>query len=134
MKKLVVLCFLSGLAFATQAQTGSGTKKVLTPSAYEATLVSGALSFFKEFKPAMGESREFVATYFLRKQADPSFNSKKTLQVTLSKQSFEDAFTKTTPDLAAKWPALSRYIENNKISLATESGWVTAIKYFNILQ
>lgn len=133
MKKIISVLILSGLVFICKAQSSSGTGKTLTPSAFEATLVNGPLSLFKEFKPT-GEGKEFIPRYFLRKKNDPGFNNRKPLQVALSKQSFDSVFTRTSSDMAARWPALSRYLEDNRISLTTEQGWITAITHFNNMQ
>lgn len=132
MKKICIALFLFSFASAASAQTAIKQRNV-TPSSFENTLVNGILNFTKVLKPS-GDGKEFVAFYYVRKASDAGFNNRKPVQVSLSQQSFDSVFTKTTADLATRWPALNKYIEANKISLTTEGGWVAAITHFNGMQ
>lgn len=133
MKKIFLAAFVCLAVVSATAQSGNKPNTVYTPSSFESTLVNGILHFTKVLKPS-GEGKEFVPFYYVRKPSDAGFNNRKPVQVSLSKQSFDSVFTKTTADLATRWPALSKYIEANKISLTTESGWVSAITHFNGMQ
>ncbi len=100
-----------------------------TTNSFESTLVTGNLNFIKTFQP--GDGKDFVAVYSLAKTDDASFNNRKPIQISLSRQSFDSVFTKTSSDLAAKWNQLNKYIESNKILLSEEKGWMNVISYFN---
>lgn len=102
-----------------------------TATSFESTLVAGNLSFIKTFQ--QGDGKGFVAVYSLAKTTDASFNNRKPIQISLSRQSFDSVFTKTSSDMAAKWNQLNKYIESNKILLSDEKGWMNVINYFNSL-
>jgi hypothetical protein len=102
-----------------------------TTTSFESTLVAGNLSFIKTFQ--QGDGKGFVAHYSLAKTDDASFNNRKPIQISLSRQSFDSVFTKTSSDLAGKWNQVNKYIESNKILLSDEKGWMNVINYFNSL-
>ncbi len=130
---LVSLLFAGIFSFA-QNKNNATTASVMKPSteaiatSFEAELVSGSLSFIKTFKK--GNGKEFIPVYSLSKN-DVYFNGRKPIPISLSKQSFDSVFTKTTSDLAGKWATMNKYIESNKISLTEEKGWINVISYFN---
>ncbi|MES2003496.1 MAG: hypothetical protein V4450_03165 [Bacteroidota bacterium] len=137
MKKLIFLAAGIIGTLAVSAQGNPNFPKVaappktavtVTPVGFETSLVQGTLTLNKSFK--QGDGKEFTAVYTLQKN-DAYFNGKKPVQITLSRQSFDSVFTKTTADLAGKWTALNKYIEDNKLSLTTEGAWVTLITQFN---
>lgn len=100
-------------------------------SSFESSLVSGTISLNKSFK--QGDGKDIVIVYSLQKN-DPYFNGRKPIPISLSKQSYDSVFTKTTSDLAGKWAVMNQYITEKKISLTTESGWVDVITHFNSLK
>ena len=100
-------------------------------SSFESSLVSGTISLNKSFKP--GDGKEIIVVYSLQKN-DPYFNGRKPITISLSKQSYDSVFTKTTSDLAGKWALMNQYITEKKISLTTENGWVDIITHFNQLK
>lgn len=102
-----------------------------TPSSFEASLVQGILTLNKELKK--GDGTDFIAVYTLIKN-DAAFNNRKPIKIALTKQSFDSVFTRTTADLAAKWPLLNKHIEDNKLSLTTENDWIILISLFNNLR
>lgn len=116
---------------ATKTTAAPKTIATATPSSFEASLVQGTLTLNKELK--QGDGKDFIAVYTLLKN-DAGFNGRKPVQVSLSRQSFDSVFTKTTADLAAKWPTLNKHIEDNKLSLTTENDWISLINLFNNLR
>jgi hypothetical protein len=140
MKSLLILgsFLLAGIFTYAQKKTTTGAVKTApktvitaTPTSFESSLVNGTLSFIKTFQ--QGDGKDFVAVYSLSKSNDASFNNRKPIQISLSRQSFDSVFTKTTSDLAAKWALMNKYIESNKVSLTNEKGWIDVIGYFNAL-
>lgn len=134
MKSLYLFTALVVLALSGSAQTKPAAPKTVTtatPSSFEASLVQGTLTLNKALK--QGEGRDFIAVYTLLKN-DAGFNGRKPIQVSLSRQSFDSVFTKTTADLAARWPLLNKHIEDNKLSLTTENDWINLISLFNSLR
>ena len=133
---LISFLFIGFFSFA-QKKTASApvlpprTVSIATATSFESTLVTGNLSFIKTFQ--QGDGKDFVAVYSVAKTNDASFNNRKPIQVSLSRQSFDSVFTKTSSDLAAKWNQLNKYVESNKISLSDEKGWMNVINYFNSL-
>lgn len=116
---------------ATKPTTAPKTIATATPSSFEASLVLGTLTLNKELK--QGEGKDFIAVYTLLKN-DAGFNGRKPIRVSLSRQSFDSVFTRTTADLAAKWPVLNKHIEDNKLTLTTENDWINLISLFNNLR
>ncbi|HEY1019674.1 MAG TPA: hypothetical protein VGE25_11775 [Sediminibacterium sp.] len=116
---------------ATKTTAAPKTIATATPSSFEASLVQGTLTLNKELK--QGDGKDFIAVYTLLKN-DAGFNGRKPIQISLSRQSFDSVFTKTTADLAAKWPTLNKHIEENKLSLTTENDWISLINLFNNLR
>lgn len=129
-----VFCVLTLTGYA-QTKTATATTKnqaTVTPSGFEASLVQGTLTLNKSFKQIDG-GKEFVSVYSLQKD-DAGFNNRKPIQVSLSRQSFDSVFTKTTSDLASRWSLLNKYIEENRLTLTTENDWVSVISWFNGLR
>ncbi|TAJ50383.1 MAG: hypothetical protein EPO58_13835 [Chitinophagaceae bacterium] len=140
MKSFFVFTALSILAVNGMAQTKPAATKTTaapktiataTPSSFETSLVQGTLTLNKELK--QGDGKDFVAVYSLIKN-DASFNNRKPIRVALTRQSFDSVFTRTTADLAAKWPTLNKHIEDNKLTLTTENDWISLINLFNNLR
>lgn len=131
---LVVLT-VSGMAqtkpAATKTTAAPKTIATATPSSFEASLVQGTLTLNKELK--QGDGKDFITVYTLLKK-DAGFNGRKPIRVSLSRQSFDSVFTRTTADLAAKWPLLNKHIEDNKLTLTTENDWISLINLFNNLR
>ncbi len=100
-------------------------------ASFESSLVSGTISLNKSFK--QGDGKDIIVVYSLQKN-DPYFNGRKPIPISLSKQSYDSVFTKTTSDLAGKWAVMNQYITENKIPLSTEKGWIDIITYFNKLK
>lgn len=137
MKKIVFATLLIVSGFMAGAQSKPNFPKVAAPprtiatataSSFESPLVQGTLILSKIFK--QGDGKEFVTVYTLAKD-DAYFNGRKPIQISLSRQSFDSVFTRTTADLAARWPALNKYVEDNKLSLTTEKAWMDVITHFN---
>lgn len=134
MKSFVFFVIIGGMAISGYSQTKPAAPKTMstvTPSSFEASLVQGTLTLNKEFK--LGDGKDFIAVYSLLKN-DAGFNNRKPVTISLSRQSFDSVFTKTTADLASKWPVLNRFIEENKLSLTTENEWISIITQFNNLR
>ena len=131
----LVILAVSGMAQTkpTAPKTTAAPKTIATatPSSFEASLVQGTLTLNKELK--QGDGKDFIAIYTLLKN-DAGFNGRKPIQVSLSRQSFDSVFTRTTADLAAKWPLLNKHIEDNKLTLTTENDWINLINLFNNLR
>ncbi len=126
---------VSGMAQTKPAvpKTTAAPKTIATatPSSFEASLVQGTLTLNKELK--QGDGKDFIAVYTLLKD-DAGFNGRKPIRVSLSRQSFDSVFTRTTADLAAKWPILNKHIEDNKLTLTSENDWINLISLFNNLR
>lgn len=140
MKSFFVLTALVLLSVNGLAQTKPAAPKTTvapkviataTPSSFEASLVQGILTLNKELK--QGDGKDFIAVYTLIKN-DAAFNNRQPIKIALTKQSFDSVFTRTTADLAAKWPLLNKHIEENKLSLTTENDWINLISLFNNLR
>ncbi|MBI2282608.1 MAG: hypothetical protein HYU71_02755 [Bacteroidetes bacterium] len=129
-----VCCFLTLSGYAQTKTTTPVTRNqaTVTPSGFEASLVQGTLTLNKSFKQIDG-GKDFVPVYSLQKN-DAGFNNRKPVQVSLSRQSFDSVFTKTTSDLASRWPLLNKYIEENHLTLTTENDWISIITWFNGLR
>lgn len=137
MKTITATLIFLVIATTSQAQNSSAKTAApprnntpVTPISFETSLVTGTLTLTKEFKPG-ADGKEFVPVYYLSKGSDVYFNGRKPLQVSLSKQSYDSVFTKTTADLLAKWPLLNQFIEDSHLSLASEEGWVALVKHYN---
>lgn len=134
---LLVSFLLAGMVSHGQTSSSGKVKPVdkIGPTAtvisFESSLVTGNLSLIKTF--IKGGTTEFVSVYHLSKSNDASFNNRQPVQISLSRQSFDSVFTKTNAELAGKWNQLNKYVENNKIVLSEERGWVAVISYFNSL-
>lgn len=131
MKSFLLVIALGVLVVNGMAQTKPAASKTIataTPSSFEASLVQGTLTLNKELK--QGDGKDFVVVYTLLKN-DAGFNGRKPIRVSLSRQSFDSVFTRTTADLAAKWPLLNKHIEDNKLTLTTENDWISLINRFN---
>lgn len=134
MKSFLLVTALVILAVSGMAQTKPTAPKTIataTPSSFEASLVQGTLTLNKELK--QGDGKDFITVYTLLKN-DVAFNGRKPIRVSLSRQSFDSVFTRTTADLAAKWPVLNKHIEDNKLTLTTENDWISLINLFNNLR
>ncbi len=142
MKKQVFILagflLMGSFSFAQKKTTSAPTTPVkatvsanATTNSFESTLVAGNLNFIKTFQ--QGDGKDFVALYSLAKTNDASFNNRKPIQISLSRQSFDSVFTKTNSELAGKWNQLNKYIESNKVLLSDEKGWINVISYFNSL-
>lgn len=129
-----VCCFLTLAGYAQNKTTTPVTRNqaTVTPSSFEASLVQGTLTLNKSFKQIDG-GKDFVPVYSLQKN-DAGFNNRKPVQISLSRQSFDSVFTKTTSDLASRWPLLNKYIEENRLTLTTENDWISLITWFNGLR
>lgn len=129
-----VLCALALTGYAQTKTTSTATRNqaTVTPSGFETSLVQGTLTLNKSFKQIDG-GKDFVPVYSLQKN-DAGFNNRKPVQVSLSRQSFDSVFTKTTSDLATRWPLLNKYIEENRLTLTTENDWIAIITWFNGLR
>lgn len=129
-----ICCFLTLTGFAQTKTNKSVTRNqaTVTPSGFETSLVQGTLTLNKSFKQIDG-GKDYVPVYSLQKN-DAGFNNRKPVQVSLSRQSFDSVFTKTTSDLASRWALLNTYIEENRLTLTTENDWITIITWFNGLR
>lgn len=129
-----VCCILTLTGYAQTKTSSTGTKNqtTVTPSGFETSLVQGTLTLNKSFKQIEG-GKDFIAIYSLQKN-DAGFNNRKPVQVSLSRQSLDSVFTKTTSDLATRWPLVNRYIEENHLTLTTENDWISIISWFNGLR
>lgn len=123
---------LTGYAQTKTTATAARNQATVTPSGFETSLVQGTLTLNKSFKQIEG-GKDFVPVYSLLKN-DAGFNNRKPVQVSLSRQSFDSVFTKTTSDLATRWPILNKYIEENHLTLTTENDWISIIAWFNGLR
>jgi hypothetical protein len=144
MKKICLFLAAGCLVICANGQTrknNSSTQPVVTAPAptkegvltsFETSLAPGALSLNKVIEKGDGQS--FVTSYTLSKRGDASFNNGKPLKIQLNKESFEQAFPKTSSEASAKWNSLNKYVTNRKISLTDEKGWIAAVNYYNSLQ
>ena len=138
---LLVSFLLAGMVSYAQTSSSSGPSgkvkvadkigPTATVLSFESSLVTGNLSLIKTL--VKGETKEFAPVYHLSKSNDASFNNRQPIQISLSRQSFDSVFSKTNAELAGKWNQLNKYVENNKIVLSEERGWVAVISYFNSL-
>ncbi len=114
-----------------QPVTAAAPTKEGVLTSFETSLATGTLSLNKVIEKGDGQS--FVTSYTLSKSGDASFNNGKPLKIQLNKQSFDQAFPKTSSEAAAKWNSLNKYVTNRKISLTDEKGWIAAVNYYNSL-
>jgi len=135
-KTFILICFLlAGIFSMAQKKTSSApaaapkTMNNVSATSFESTIAAGTLSLIKTFR--QGDGKDFVAIYSLAKSNDASFNNRKPIQISLSRQSFDSVFTKTSSDLNAKWGVLNKYIESNKLLLTEERTWINLVNYFN---
>jgi hypothetical protein len=142
MKKTIVLVIVLFAGSASFAQLKPGLVrqpevKSLTVAkeskmvGYESTIAPGRLSLAKVFTQSDGEPLK--TSYTITHLIDKHFNNSKPVKIGLSKKSFDSVFTHGTEEMAAKYPALNKYVADNKIQLDQEKGWVAVINYFNNL-
>lgn len=125
------------LVAPAQAKTNS-TKATTNPkpvlnaniNTFESDIAYGKLILTKTLHQT--ENKELVTSYKLFDRYDRNFNNRKPLNVSLSKQSFDNAFANTI-EMAAKLPLLNKFINENKLVLSEENGWVAIVNYYNSL-
>ena len=140
MKILLYIFFFSVVSLIASAQAKTNSTKAtanLKPvlnskiNTFESDLVYGKLIFTKSTH--QDENKELITSYKLFDRNDRTFNTRKPLMVILSKQSFDNVFANTTTDMATKLPILNKFIDENKLVLSEEKGWVTVLNYYNSL-
>ena len=140
MKTLLYIFFFSAVSLAASAQSKTNTTKATSNpkpvvnsniNTFESDIVYGKLILTKSTHQV--ENKELVTTYKLLDRYDQTFNNRNPLMVTLTKQSFDNVFTNTTTDMAAKLPLLNKFIDENKLVLSEEKGWVAVVNYYNSL-
>ncbi|MEO8172849.1 MAG: hypothetical protein ABI581_07190 [Sediminibacterium sp.] len=103
-----------------------------TVTSFETNLISGSLTLTKGYFKNV-EGTAVGPVYSLIKRNDPSFNKTKPIVIGLSRKSFDSVFTYVSRETADKRIILDRYINDNKLSLNEEKGWITLIRYYNSL-
>ncbi len=136
MKKIIIACFSLFIAAGLQAQNGSNSKTsatglnprdvTYTPTGVESNLTAGNMTLVRELRK--GKDDQVVSFYYI---SVLDTRSLKKVYVSLSKQSFDSVFTKTTPELSAKYPALNKYISDKKLQMNTEEAWISVLKQYN---
>lgn len=146
MKKMLFIVLALSAGIAATAQAGKTTSaiprapevksltvaKESTVIGYEKVLYPGRLSFSKAYRQSE-YGPAFTLVYSLRISADNSFNNRQPVAIGLSRKSFDSVFTRGSSELAAKYPMLNKYVNDNNISLTDEKGWIAVVKYFNIM-
>lgn len=139
MKTLLYIFFFSVVSLAASAQSKTNsTKATSNPkpvvnsniNTFESDIAYGKLILTKTLHQS--ENKELVTSYKLFDRYDRNFNNRNPLMVTLSKQSFDNAFANTI-EMAAKLPLLNKFINENKLVLSEEKGWVAVVNYYNSL-
>lgn len=143
MKKTILAAILLALGpvLYAQSETAKPGEKATTtytspvakdgiPVAFESNLVAGELSLVKLM--SKNSSGAFVTTYSL-KLKNTSFNQGKPYQVTLTRESFDTYFQRSSPQVYGKWPRLAKYVQDQKLTLNDEDSWKKAVNYFNSL-
>ena len=146
MRQILILLLFSiiGLFAAAQSKTNS-TKPVATtkPNASTKPVINSTINSF-ETDIAYGKliltkttkqegNADLITTYKVFDRNDRTFNNRTPLMITLTKQSFNNTFSNTTTEMAAKLPLLLKYIDDNKLVLSEEKGWINVINYYNSL-
>ena len=146
MRQILILLLFSiiGLFAAAQSKTNSttpvattkpnvSTKPVInsTINSFETDITYGKLILSKTTKQE--GNADLITSYKVFDRNDRTFNNKKPLVITLTKQSFTTTFSNTTTEMAAKLPLLLKYIDDNKLVLTEEKGWIYVINYYNSL-
>lgn len=145
MKKILIcsLLLLSAGLIHAQKKTNATTTETATPAkpapqnvaptSFENSLVQGRVTLLKAFH-ASATGAPLPTTYLVACYAEPNLlNNGKPLDITLTQQSFDNVF-KSTTGMASRYPALSKYVADNKLNLTDEKGWIAAVKYFNSLK
>ena len=140
MRHFLILLFYSiiGLVASAQSKTNS-TKAVASPkpvinstiNSFETDIAYGKLILTKTTKQE--GNADLITTYKVFDRNDRTFNNRTPLMITLTKQSFNNTFSNTTTEMAAKLPLLLKYIDDNKLVLSEEKGWINVINYYNSL-
>jgi hypothetical protein len=142
MKKMILLVIVLSAGSVSFAQLKPGlvrqaevksltVAKESTVVGYESTIAPGRLSLAKVFTPSDGEV--FKMGYTITHLTNKEFNNSKPVKIGLSRKSFDSVFTHGSAEMVGKYPALNRYINENKIQLDQEKGWIAVINYFNNL-
>ncbi|MEN9684773.1 MAG: hypothetical protein RLZZ28_559 [Bacteroidota bacterium] len=147
MKRLSFLVVFTGMFFCAISQSktnGTASKNsttkppaqtktaaIATPTEFESQIVYGKLILTKTI--IQGDGQVATIRYTLSNFTDRSLNNRKPISVAISKNSFDSVFTKTTAELAAKYPSLNKFIAEKNISLADEKGWIAVLNYYNSL-
>ena len=123
------------------AQTSTASKKADPPliarSAtilyFESTLASGKLNFCKTMTRDQETSNTSLSYMLSVSENTKTFNNGKPLGIKLSRDFFEGAFMRSSPEIADKSAALTRFVQDKNISLTDEKGWISLINYYNSL-
>lgn len=141
MKRNYFLLSFLLFGFVANAQTATTAKKAEPPLiartasliSFEATLVSGKLNLFKTLTRDP-ETSNTSLSYILTGSENPkNFNSGKPLGIKLSRDFFDGAFMRSSPEIADKFASLTRFVQDKNLSLNDEKGWISLINYYNSL-
>jgi hypothetical protein len=143
MKKIILAAISLAMGSVVYAQSETakpGEKATATykspvakegiPTAIESNLAAGNLSLVR--LATKNGSGAFVTTYSL-KLKNNSFNQGKSYPVTLTRESFDTYFQRSSPEVYGKWQSLLRYVQDSKLTLTDEASWIKAVNYFNSL-
>ena len=140
MQKLLFLLVLLLAGGAAAAQEGSDKKKEEKTAvskqagfvSYESVLTDGKLYLSKI--SSKNSSGGVNTVYRIQNKSNPGFNAGKPLQITLNKDTFDNYFLRTVPELAPAWPQLVKYAQEKKLSFSEEQGWIDVLNYYNSLK
>jgi hypothetical protein len=115
-------------------KTETNTKQVAKEailSGYESVLSDGRVQFTKVLTWSDPKSAPVITYTLLARNS--SFNNGKAFNITLSKESFDNYFQKSSAEMNNRWPRLLGFAQNNHLSYTEEESWIKIINYLNSL-
>jgi hypothetical protein len=100
-------------------------------SSFESVLSDGKIQFTKVLSWSDPKSAPLVNYTLLARNS--SFNNGKPFNITLSKESFDNYFQKSSAAMNERWPRLIGFAQNNRLSYTEEESWIRIINYLNSL-
>lgn len=136
---LLIVLFCGSLASAqtkkpASQKTEPNTKEVAKEailSSYESVLSDGRVQFTKVLSWSDPKSAPAITYTLLARNS--SFNNGKAFNITLSKESFDNYFQKSSPEMNERWPRLIKFAQNNRLSYTEEESWIRMMNYLNSL-
>lgn len=136
---LLIVLFCGNMASAQTKKPASqkaepNTREVAKEailSSFESVLSDGKVQFTKVLSWSDPKSAPLVNYTLLARNS--SFNNGKPFNITLSKESFDNYFQKSSAAMNERWPRLIGFAQNNRLSYTEEESWIRIINYLNSL-